>query len=111
MVGRTKGGKRIDKDTWWWNEKVQEAIKRKKRAIANTGREIVTDRFFTSHMLARRLLEMKLTFLGTIKGGRKEIPKCIREVKAESCIPHFLYTTMKTKLFCVPMSQKRTGTS
>jgi hypothetical protein len=26
----TKGGKRETKETWWWNEKVQNAIKEKK---------------------------------------------------------------------------------
>jgi hypothetical protein len=26
----TKGGKRETKDTWWWNEKVQNAITEKK---------------------------------------------------------------------------------
>jgi hypothetical protein len=28
--GVTKGGKRETKETWWWNEKVQNAIKEKK---------------------------------------------------------------------------------
>jgi hypothetical protein len=28
--GVTKGGKREIKETWWWNEKVQKAIKEKK---------------------------------------------------------------------------------
>jgi hypothetical protein len=28
--GVTKGGKREAKETWWWNEKVQKAIKEKK---------------------------------------------------------------------------------
>jgi hypothetical protein len=28
--GVTKGGKREAKETWWWNEKVQKAIKKKK---------------------------------------------------------------------------------
>jgi hypothetical protein len=26
----TKGGKRETKEIWWWNEKVQKAIKKKK---------------------------------------------------------------------------------
>jgi hypothetical protein len=29
-MGMTKGGKREAKETWWWNEKVQKAIKEKK---------------------------------------------------------------------------------
>jgi hypothetical protein len=28
--GVTKGGKRETKETWWWNEKMQNAIKEKK---------------------------------------------------------------------------------
>jgi hypothetical protein len=28
--GVTTGGKRETKETWWWNEKVQNAIKEKK---------------------------------------------------------------------------------
>ena len=51
------------------------------KPFANTGREIVTDRFFTSHMLAVRLLELNLTLLGTVKSGRKEVPNCLRDVK------------------------------
>jgi GMP synthase-like glutamine amidotransferase len=29
--GVTQGGKRKAKETWWWNEKVQNTIKEKKR--------------------------------------------------------------------------------
>jgi hypothetical protein len=29
----TKGGKRETKETWWWNEKVQNAIKEKKECF------------------------------------------------------------------------------
>jgi hypothetical protein len=31
--GVTKGGKRETKETWWWNEKVQKAIKKKKECF------------------------------------------------------------------------------
>jgi hypothetical protein len=31
--GVTKGGKREIKETWWWNEKVQNAIKEKKECF------------------------------------------------------------------------------
>jgi hypothetical protein len=31
--GVTKGGKREAKETWWWNEKVQKAIKEKKECF------------------------------------------------------------------------------
>ncbi|KAL0818491.1 hypothetical protein ABMA28_008946 [Loxostege sticticalis] len=32
-LGRTKGGKRIPKDTWWWTETVQKALLEKKEAF------------------------------------------------------------------------------
>jgi hypothetical protein len=32
--GDTKGGKREAKETWWWNEKVQKAIKEKKECFS-----------------------------------------------------------------------------
>jgi hypothetical protein len=32
--GVTKGGKRETKETWWWNEKVQNAIKEKKECFS-----------------------------------------------------------------------------
>ena len=46
-----------------------------------TGREIVTDRYFTSHDLAVQLSEKKLSLLGTIKANRKEIPSQLRNVR------------------------------
>lgn len=40
----------------------------------NTGRDIVTDNYFTSHQLAVSLLQQGLTLLGTIRSQRKEVP-------------------------------------
>ena len=47
----------------------------------NTGREIVTDNFFTSHNLATSLLENRLTLLGTIRSHRREIPASLKSKK------------------------------
>jgi hypothetical protein len=44
-----------------------------------SGRNITTDNFFTSHALACSLLEKKLTLLGTIRQYRKEVPKSLRK--------------------------------
>ena len=41
--------------------------------FSGSGREIVTDNFFTSHELAVNLLQMNLTLLGTIRNHRREI--------------------------------------
>ena len=33
MLGVSRGGKREGKDTWWWNDEVQRAIKEKKECF------------------------------------------------------------------------------
>ena len=40
----------------------------------NTGRDIITDNYFTSHQLAVSLLQQGRTLLGTIRAQRKEVP-------------------------------------
>ena len=44
----------------------------------HTGRDIITDNYFTSHCLATPLLEKGLTLLGTIRAHRREIPTELR---------------------------------
>jgi hypothetical protein len=39
----TKGGKREAKETWWWNEKVQKAIKEKKEFFRRMHLDRSTD--------------------------------------------------------------------
>ncbi|GFS01871.1 endonuclease-reverse transcriptase HmRTE-e01 [Elysia marginata] len=39
VCGTSKGGKKIDKETWWWSEEVQTSIKKKKEAFKNWQRE------------------------------------------------------------------------
>ena len=33
ICGATKGGKHLERETWWWNEEVQESLRRKKDAF------------------------------------------------------------------------------
>ena len=33
MCGTTKGGIHLERETWWWNEEVQESLIRKKDAF------------------------------------------------------------------------------
>ena len=33
VLGVSRGGKQEGKDTWWWNDKVQRAIKEKKKCF------------------------------------------------------------------------------
>jgi hypothetical protein len=42
-----------------------------------SGRDIVTDNYFTSHELAVKLLEKNLKLLGTIRSHRKEVPRIL----------------------------------
>ena len=48
----------------------------------NSGRNIFMDRFFSSHSVARKLLEKGLTMTGTIKQNRREVPPTFRCVKS-----------------------------
>lgn len=48
------------------------------RPFFGSGREVVTDNFFTSHKLALSLLQENLTLLGTMRSHRKEVPEDLR---------------------------------
>ena len=42
-LGESGGGKYVEKETWWWDQQVQEAVKAKKEALNNwrtTGNEV-----------------------------------------------------------------------
>ena len=55
-----------------------------------SGRDIVTDNFFTSHALAVSLLQKSLTLLGTIRKQRREVPLVLRQNR-EALSSLFLY--------------------
>ena len=57
----------------------------------HSGREIVTDNFFTSHALAVALLEKNLTLLGTLRLCRVEIPNVLRDKSRPVESTKFLY--------------------
>ena len=35
ICGATKGGKHLERETWWWNEEVQESLRRKRMHSRN----------------------------------------------------------------------------
>ena len=55
-----------------------------------TGRDVCTDNFITSYILAKLLLEENLTLLGTIKRHRREVPGSLKR-KMEIYSSKFLF--------------------
>lgn len=47
---------------------------RKKNFNNLDGRSVVTDNFFTSVSLSRKLLAQKITLIGTVRHNRGEVP-------------------------------------
>lgn len=52
--------------------------------IFYSGRTIVADNFFTSLKLATKLLQKKLTYLGTIRPNKRELPPCVLRSKTRA---------------------------
>ena len=61
----------------------QDVVTELVRPYYTTGREVVTDNFFTSHSLAVALLEQNITLLGTIRPHRREIPEQLKSKRRE----------------------------
>ena len=58
ICGVTKGGKHLERETWWWNEEVQESLRRKKDAFKKWqmqgGNELKEERVFRQPTKCRK---------------------------------------------------------
>ncbi len=54
---------------------------------ASKGLCVVTDNFFSSHRLAKELIQRKTTFIGTVRKNKKELPPAVKK-------NHLLHTTI-----------------
>ena len=52
--------------------------------IENLGRNIICDNFFTNLSLARKLLQKKLTLVGTMRKNKPELPMEFTEAKGRN---------------------------
>ena len=66
VLGKSSGRRKHNKETWWWNEKVQHAIKKKKDA--------------------KREMDLKRNdkTVATLKQANKEAKKAVAEAKTEA---------------------------
>jgi hypothetical protein len=72
-----------------------------------TGRDIVTDRYFTSHALATALLQKNLTLLGTIQSNKREVPAIMKTTRGiEVNTTRFLFDH-ENKIILLSYSPKR----
>lgn len=58
----------------------EKVVLRLTRSYNNSGCNIVTDNFFTSISLARKLYQNQMTILGTIRKNRREIPRELLDI-------------------------------
>ena len=61
IVGKTRRGKQRQKETWWWNEEVQEALKTKKKAfkiLQNTNSMEDLETYRTAKRAAKRAVSI-----------------------------------------------------
>ncbi|XP_054709139.1 piggyBac transposable element-derived protein 4-like [Uloborus diversus] len=57
------------------NNSGDEIVKRLTEKLANSGRNLTVDNWYTSYNLAKDLLKKKITLVGTIRKNKRELPK------------------------------------
>ncbi|KAJ4425627.1 hypothetical protein ANN_27823 [Periplaneta americana] len=73
-------------------------VRRLVKPLEGTGRNVTTDRYYTSFELAEELYnDDKLTLVGTLKSNRKHIPEELKKTQGrELYSSRFLFTDPKT---------------
>ena len=64
-LGESGGGKYLEKETWWWDQQVQEAVKAKKEAFKNwraTGSEVDKE-IYKDHRKKAQIFVTKAKYL------------------------------------------------
>lgn len=72
-----------------------------------SGRNITTDNFFTDITLAEELLSQELTIVGTVRKTRKDLPKCLLDIRGRATYSsQFLFTGNLTLVSYVTKPKK-----
>ena len=75
--------------------------------LTNSGRNLTTDNFYTSLTLARDLKRKGISFVGTIRKHKREIPPAALEVKERGIgSSHFFYKPEATLVSFMPKKNK-----
>ena len=73
----------------------------------NTGLNVITDNFFTSLSLAKRLLQSNITMLAPMRAHRREIPPEANWEKVQLCIHLHFYLGHQKKILCFLATKQR----
>lgn len=75
--------------------------------IFGSGRNITADNWFTSLKLVRQLIEKKLSYVGTVRKNKRELPPMFASPRNRSCFSSiFGYTKDETLVSYVPKKGK-----
>lgn len=89
------------------SNKPRDVVKRLTEPIYNTGRNVTTDNWFSSFDLVQDLDEKKLSFVGTLKKNKSQIPSEFKLTKKrDSCTSLFGFRKDMTLLSYVPKRYK-----
>ena len=86
---------------------VSDVVMRFASPYFGSGREIFTDRYFTSHSLAMQLVEKNLTLVGSMMIHMREVPSDIKSAKGELALSTVALYDYANKIILLSYAPKR----
>lgn len=99
-------GKQPDESPYKLSPKPDDVVLRLVRSINNSGRNVTADNWFTSIPLVNQLLQMKLSYVGTIRKNKAELPSEMIQKKRNAYSSIFGFQEKMTLVSYAPKKDK-----